>query len=198
MAQGSDHRAPVPYAGLREKYLAECQFRGRENRKIQFAILAGAAARGGIEPDLLGEVAMWQTDDFWWYALAAAVAVIRACADRMRLPVPAFVQRLSGEGAGAPRLIATAVAVTTFITGARGPRSGRAAFGAGGHVAFHVPPCVSFGRYRREWDANHQGSRISAAAASSAISHPLARSPGASLTCCQSRDTTITGGQCGL
>ena len=83
---------------MREKYLGECRFRGRGNREIQFAILAGAAARGGIEPDLLDEVAVWQTDDdFWWYALAAAVAVIRACADRMRLPVPAFVERLSAQ-----------------------------------------------------------------------------------------------------
>jgi len=66
-----------------------------ENRKIQFAILASASARGGIQPDLLGEVAWWQADDFWWYALAAAVAVIRACADRMRLSAPAFVQQLT-------------------------------------------------------------------------------------------------------
>src|ERR1700730_8961317 len=86
---------PIPYAGLREEYLAECKFQGRENRKIQFAVLASASARGGIQPDLLDEVAWWQTDDFWWYALAAAVAVIRACADRMDLSAPAFVQQLS-------------------------------------------------------------------------------------------------------
>jgi hypothetical protein len=85
---------PIPYAGLRETYLGECKFQGRENRKIQFAILASASARGGIQPDLLDEVGWWQTDDFWWYALAAAVAVIRACAGRMHLSVPAFVQRL--------------------------------------------------------------------------------------------------------
>lgn len=103
---------PVPYQGLREKYLGECRFRGRENRKIQFAILAGAAARGGIEPDLLDEVAVWQTDDFWWYALVAAVAVIRACADRMRLPVPAFVQRL----AAALTFTALAQAVARDVT----------------------------------------------------------------------------------
>jgi len=88
---------PIPYPGLRGKYLGECTFQGRENRKIQFAILASASARGGIQPDLPGEVAWWQADDFWWYALAAAVAVIRACADRMRLPAPAFVQQLSAR-----------------------------------------------------------------------------------------------------
>jgi hypothetical protein len=90
---GSDD--PIPYAGLREKYLGECKLQGRENRKIQFAILASAAARGGIEPDLLDEVAWWQADDFWWYALGAAVAIIRACAAKMGLSVPAFVQQLS-------------------------------------------------------------------------------------------------------
>jgi hypothetical protein len=88
---------PVPYAGLREKYLGECKFQRRDNRKIQFAILASASARGGIAPDLLDEVAWWQADDFWWYALAAAVAVIRACAGRMGLPAPAFVQQLSAR-----------------------------------------------------------------------------------------------------
>jgi hypothetical protein len=55
---------PIPYAGLREKYLGECKFQGQETRKIQFAILASASARGGIQPDLLEEVAWWQADDF--------------------------------------------------------------------------------------------------------------------------------------
>jgi hypothetical protein len=73
------------------------QVPGRENRKIQFAILASASARGGIQPDLLEEVAWWQADDFWWYALAAAVAVIRACADSMRLSASAFLQQLSAR-----------------------------------------------------------------------------------------------------
>lgn len=86
---------PLPCTALREKYLAEVTFQGRENRKIQFAILASAPARGGIQPDLLDEVAWWQADGFWRYPLATAVAVIRACADRMSLSVPAFAQRLS-------------------------------------------------------------------------------------------------------
>jgi hypothetical protein len=35
---------------------------------------AAAALHGGTEPDLLEEVAWWQTDAFWQYALFAAVA----------------------------------------------------------------------------------------------------------------------------
>ncbi len=71
--------------GLRERFLPEFAFRGRQNKKLQYAVLAAAALQGGTEPDLLDEVAWWQTDDFWQYALFAAVAYIprlpagRAC-----------------------------------------------------------------------------------------------------------------------
>ena len=94
-AAGINRDAPLLYEGLREEYLAECRLRGRDNKKIQFAVLAIGATRGGIEPDLLDEVVWWQTDDFWWFALAAAVAVIRSCADRLGEPVPTFVARLT-------------------------------------------------------------------------------------------------------
>ena len=101
-AAGIDRDTPLAYEGLREKQLAECRFRGRDNKKIQFAILAIGATRGGIEPDLLDEVVGWQSDDFWWFALAGAVAVIRSCAERLGEPVPAFVVRLAEGGAGCP------------------------------------------------------------------------------------------------
>lgn len=86
---------PIFYEGLLETHLPECQFRGRENRKIQYAILCSAAVRAGLEPDLLDEVIWWQTDDFWRYALYAAVALIRACAQSQGLPVVQLVQRLA-------------------------------------------------------------------------------------------------------
>ena len=44
---------PIPYLGLRETYLPECEFRGKDNRRIQYAILTSASVRGGLEPDLL-------------------------------------------------------------------------------------------------------------------------------------------------
>ena len=86
---------PLPYEGLRETYLSECEFKGRENRKIQFALLSCAALHGGLKPDLLDEVAWWRTDDFWRYSLLAAVALIRACADRQGVPVPELAHRLA-------------------------------------------------------------------------------------------------------
>jgi hypothetical protein len=58
-------------------------------------VLAAAALRGGTEPDLLEEIACWQTDDFWQYALFAAVAYLRAAASPAGIPVPRVCQELA-------------------------------------------------------------------------------------------------------
>jgi len=84
---GASRAEPLPLEGLRERYLPECTFRGRQNAKLQYAVLAAAAVHGGTEPDLLEEVAYWQTDDFWQYAMYAAVAYIRAAASRADVSV---------------------------------------------------------------------------------------------------------------
>ena len=92
---------PLPLEGLRERFLPECTFRGGQNTKLRYAVLAAAALHGGAEPDLLDEVAWWQTDDFWQYALFAAVAYIRAAASRMGVPVRQACQDL-GKRPGPP------------------------------------------------------------------------------------------------
>ena len=89
-----DRDDPIHYESLLDEYLAECEFRGWEKRKIHYAILAGASLRGGIRPDLLNDTA-WQTDDYWRYALLACVAVIRAGAVRLGIPVRQFAERLA-------------------------------------------------------------------------------------------------------
>ncbi len=58
-------------------------------------MLAAAALHGGTEPDLLDEVAWWQADDLWQYALFAAVAYIRAAASRVGVPVRQACQDLA-------------------------------------------------------------------------------------------------------
>jgi hypothetical protein len=64
--------------------------------------MAAAAIHGGTEPDLLDEVASWQADDFWQYALYAAVACIRAAAREVPpLPVRAGTPE-SGNGPSDP------------------------------------------------------------------------------------------------
>jgi hypothetical protein len=86
---------PIRYEGLRETYLPECEFRGRDNRRIQYAILTSASVRGGLEPDLLDEVAWWRADDYWRYALYAAVVLIRAGAERQGVSVARMVEQLA-------------------------------------------------------------------------------------------------------
>ena len=73
------------------------------NKKFQYAVLAAAALHGGTEPDLLEEVAWWQADDFWQYALFAAAAYIRAAASKAGVPARQACQDLAQRpGAPAP------------------------------------------------------------------------------------------------
>ena len=92
---GASRADPLALEGIRERFLPQCSFRGRQNKKLQFAVLAAAALHGGTEPDLLDEVAWWQTDDFWEYALFAAVAYIRAAANRAGVPTAQACQELA-------------------------------------------------------------------------------------------------------
>jgi hypothetical protein len=102
---GASRAEPLPLEGLRERFLPEASFRGRQNAKFQYAVLAAAGVHGGTEPDLLDEVASWQADDFWQYAMYAAVAYIRAAANRAGLPVRQACQDLD-ERPGPPGAIA--------------------------------------------------------------------------------------------
>jgi hypothetical protein len=86
---------PLQLEDLQARFLPEPSFRGRQNKKLQYAVLAAAALHGGTEPDLLEEVAWWQTDDFWEYALYAAVAYIRAAASQAGVPVRQACQDLA-------------------------------------------------------------------------------------------------------
>jgi hypothetical protein len=91
---GASRAGPLPLEGIRERFLPEASFRGWQNAKFQYAVLAAAGVHGGIEPDLLDEVASWQADDFWQYAMYAAIVYIRAAASRVGLPVRQACQDL--------------------------------------------------------------------------------------------------------
>src|SRR5262249_10489804 len=92
---GASRANPLTLEGIRERFLPECAFRGRQNKKLQYAVLAAAALHGGTEPDLLDEVAWWQTDDFWQYALFATIAYIRPAASQAGVPVRQACQQLA-------------------------------------------------------------------------------------------------------
>jgi hypothetical protein len=92
--RGASRAEPLPLEGLRERYLPACAFRRRQNAKLRYAVLTAAAVHGGTEPNLLDEVASWQADDFWQYAMYAAAAYIRAAARRAGISVPELVADL--------------------------------------------------------------------------------------------------------
>jgi hypothetical protein len=94
---GASRADPLPLEGMRERFLPEFSRRRRDRRKLQYAVLAAAAVHGGTEPDLLDEVAWWQADDFWQYALLAAVLYVRAAAGRAGVPVAQACQELAGR-----------------------------------------------------------------------------------------------------
>lgn len=99
---GATRADPVPLEGIRERFLAGYSFRGRARGKLQYAILAAAAIGGGTEPDLLDEVAWWQADDFWQYAMYAAAALIGLAADRAGVPVSQVCRELGDASPAGP------------------------------------------------------------------------------------------------
>jgi hypothetical protein len=98
----------------REGFLPECTFRGQQNARLQYAVLAAAAVHGGTEPDLIDEVGSWLADDFWQYAMYAAVAYIRAAASRAGVPVRQACEDL-GERPSHPPHITAAVAAALAV-----------------------------------------------------------------------------------
>lgn len=97
-----DRADPVDLDVVRQRFLPEVALAGRDRRKLQYAVLAAAAAHGGVEVDLLDEVAWWQTDDFWRYATYTAVIYIRVAADRAGVPASDVCRALAQEQAPPP------------------------------------------------------------------------------------------------
>ena len=88
----------IAYRDLLSKHLGEVEFRGKEHRRIQYAVLTAFAVQGGLEPDLLDEVTYW-IEQYWQYALLAAVAIIRQCAEHSNTPLQTFVSDLAARQA---------------------------------------------------------------------------------------------------
>ena len=61
---GASRADPLALEGMPERFLPECAFAAGKTRSYS-SLSWQRALRGGTEPDLLGEVTWWQTDDFW-------------------------------------------------------------------------------------------------------------------------------------
>jgi acetoin utilization deacetylase AcuC-like enzyme len=95
---GVERETRVAYQELLSTHLPEVEFRGKEHRRIQYAVLTAFAVHGGLEPDLLDEVTYW-IEQYWQYALFAAVASVRACAEQSGTPLETFVAELAARHA---------------------------------------------------------------------------------------------------
>jgi hypothetical protein len=94
LARAVADRNPVPYAGLRERYLPEVPFAGRaQHRNSQYMLYAAAVLRGGVEPDLDRDAGWWGAPG-WEYALCALVIYLRVAAERTGHTVPQLVEEL--------------------------------------------------------------------------------------------------------
>lgn len=87
---------PIPYEGLLSTHLPEIEIRGKDRPRVQYTVLTTFALHGGLQPDLLDEVAYW-IDRYWEFALFATVAIIRACAERAEQPVSSFATDLAAR-----------------------------------------------------------------------------------------------------
>ena len=93
---GASRERPIAFEAIRTRYLPEGRAHNKaQHRKAEFAIRAAAMIRAGVDPDLLGEVSWWQTDDFFVWALDALIIYVRAAADRLGEPVAAVCARLA-------------------------------------------------------------------------------------------------------
>jgi len=93
---GAQRERSVAYQELLSTHLPEVTFRGKEHRRIQYAILTAYAVHGGLEPDLLDEVTYW-IEQYWQYALFAAVAIVRACANGPGMTVESLLADLAAR-----------------------------------------------------------------------------------------------------
>jgi hypothetical protein len=94
-------QAPLDYAGLFDRFLPECSFRGRsQNERRHYALRAVAMIHGGVQPDLLDDTYWWgDIEDFWMYAFFALVIVVRATGERRGVPVATVAADLAaGRG----------------------------------------------------------------------------------------------------
>jgi hypothetical protein len=96
---GADRTSPLNKADLVGRHLSEVQFRNQRalQERTTYAINAVAAIRGGLEPDILDDTYWWHVRDIVEYAVLAAVAYVRAGAERRGKPVPEFIDELKSQ-----------------------------------------------------------------------------------------------------
>jgi hypothetical protein len=93
---GVDRSNRISKAELITVHLQEINFRNQRalQERTTYAVNIIAAMRGGLEPDILQDMYWWHTRDIVEYAVIAATAYVRACAQRREQSVEQFIDDL--------------------------------------------------------------------------------------------------------
>ncbi len=91
---GIDHRHKIDHEHLLATHLPEVPVKGKDRKRVHYALMTTFAVHGGLEVDLLEEVTYW-IEEYWRYALFAAVAVLRICADHTNTPIAELADALA-------------------------------------------------------------------------------------------------------
>ena len=96
---GADRTSPLSKADLIGRHLSEVQFRNQRapQERTTYALNAVAAIRGGLEPDILNDLYWWHVGDIVEYAVLAAVAYVRAGAERRGQTIAEFIDELMAQ-----------------------------------------------------------------------------------------------------
>lgn len=87
----------LQYEGLTDRYLNDLMLDGKTlRRRTQYALYAAVCLRGGLHPDLLGEVGHWEPR-LWTYAVSAVLLYTRAAADRNGLSIAEVAQQVADQ-----------------------------------------------------------------------------------------------------
>jgi len=93
---GVTRAEPLEYAGIRERFLPECEFRGNtDHQKSHYALRAAAMIHGGVRPDLGEDAGWWRVGNLPLFALLAFVAYVRVAAERNGESVTAIARRIA-------------------------------------------------------------------------------------------------------
>lgn len=96
---GVDRTGPLNKADLMSRHLPEVEFRNQRalQERTTYALHAVSAIRGGLEPDIVDDMHWWHTRDIVEYAVLAAVAYVRASAERRGQPMTQFIDELMAQ-----------------------------------------------------------------------------------------------------
>lgn len=93
---GIDRERPLEKAALIGQHLPELRFDNQRalQTRTAYALNAVSAIRGGLQPDIVHDMYWWNVRDIVDYAVIAAVAYVRACADRRGQQLTDFIDDL--------------------------------------------------------------------------------------------------------